>query len=115
MKTIDLHVHSLFSDGKKSIEEIIGIALKNNVGYLAFAEHYNLASYNVARRLAGDKIEIIVPNQIEPEIIIIENLWDPETGEKINTINPGRAGQTVKMQCPIKCKPNWILRRKKYD
>ena len=63
----------------------------------------------------GDKIEIIVPNQIEPEIFIIENLWDPETGEKINTINPGRAGQTVKMQCPIKCKPNWILRRKKYD
>ena len=63
----------------------------------------------------GDKIEIIIPNQIEPEIFIIENLWDPETGEKINTINPGRAGQTVKMQCPIKCKPNWILRRKKYD
>lgn len=68
MKTIDLHVHSLFSDGKKSIEEIIGIALKNNVGYLAFAEHYNLASYNVARRLAGDKIEIIPAIEIGTDI-----------------------------------------------
>ena len=68
MKTIDLHVHSLFSDGKKSIEEIIGIALKNNVGYLAFEEHYNLASYNVARRLAGDKIEIIPAIEIGTDI-----------------------------------------------
>lgn len=58
-KTIDLHVHSLFSDGKKNISEIIDIARKNNVGYLSFTEHYNMSAYNVARKIALPDIEII--------------------------------------------------------
>lgn len=58
-KTIDLHVHSLFSDGKKSIEEIINIASRNNVGFLSFTEHYNISSYNVAKKIDCKGIEII--------------------------------------------------------
>lgn len=49
---IDLHVHSNCSDGKKSIEEIIGMCVKNNVGIISFAEHYNMGSYKKARYLA---------------------------------------------------------------
>ncbi len=59
LKTIDLHVHSIFSDGKKKIDEIIDIAYKNNVGYLSFTEHYNISSYNVAKTLDCKGIEII--------------------------------------------------------
>ena len=40
-------------------------------------------------------------------------MWDEETDEEITTINPGKLGQKVKMQIPIKCEDNWILRRKK--
>lgn len=58
-KIIDLHVHSICSDGKKKVEDVIDIAIKNNVGVLSLTEHYNLGSYKKARKLAGDEIEII--------------------------------------------------------
>lgn len=61
----------------------------------------------------GDKIEIIVPNQIETVNFEIEKLWDVETNEEIETINPGRAEQKVKIKLPIKVEEGYILRRKK--
>ena len=61
----------------------------------------------------GDELEIIIPNNIETLKFKIENLWDIETDEPIDTINPGKQGQQVKMKLPIKCEKDWILRRKK--
>ena len=61
----------------------------------------------------GDKIEIIVPNQIETVNFEIEKLWDVETNEEIETINPGRAEQKVKIKLPIKVEEGYILRREK--
>ena len=61
----------------------------------------------------GDEMEIIIPNKIEPYKFTITKLWDEDTDEEISTINPGRSGQCVKMQLPIKCEENWIIRRKK--
>lgn len=58
-KIIDMHVHSTCSDGKDSVETVISKATENNVGVLSFTEHYNLGSYQKARKLAKDKIEII--------------------------------------------------------
>ena len=58
-KIIDLHVHSICSDGKKKVEDVIATAIKNNVGVLSLTEHYNMGSYKKARHIAGDKIEII--------------------------------------------------------
>ncbi len=61
----------------------------------------------------GDKMEIIIPNKIEPVEFNIDMMWDTETGEKINTVNPGKVGQSVKVHLPIKCEEGWIIRRKK--
>lgn len=61
----------------------------------------------------GDVLEIIVPGKIEPVEFVLEELWDEETNESISHVNPGRAGQCVKMKLPIKCEKNWIIRRKK--
>lgn len=61
----------------------------------------------------GDTLEIIVPGQIESYKFIIEKLWDPETNEEIEFVNPGKLGQTVKIKLPIRVDTNWILRRKK--
>lgn len=63
--------------------------------------------------IVGDKLEIIVPNKIEPIEFIIEKLWDVDTDEEINEISPGVKGQKVKIKLPIKCEENWIIRRKK--
>lgn len=61
----------------------------------------------------GDELEILIPGKIEPYRFTITNLWDEETDEPIETINPGRSGQCVKIKLPIKCEENWIIRRKK--
>ncbi len=61
----------------------------------------------------GDEMEIIIPGKIETVKFTIEKLWDIETYEEIDTINPGRAEQKVLMKLPIEVKENWILRRKK--
>ena len=61
----------------------------------------------------GDTIEIIIPNQLEPETFKIEKLWDDETEEEIDSVSPGVKGQKVLMKLPIKCENGWILRRKK--
>ena len=61
----------------------------------------------------GDILEIIIPNRIEPEIFRIGKLWDIETGEEIDQVNPGKIEQKVKMVLPISVENGWILRRKK--
>ena len=61
----------------------------------------------------GDEIEIIVPREIEVKKFIIDKLWDIETDEEIDTVNPGRANQKVKMKIPYEIEEDWILRRKK--
>lgn len=61
----------------------------------------------------GDLLEIIIPNKIEPFEFTIEKLWNVETDEEIKEVSPGVKGQKVKMQLPIKCGKDWILRRRK--
>ena len=61
----------------------------------------------------GDEIEVIVPREIEVKKFKIEKLWDIENDEEIDTVNPGKAFQKVKMKIPYEVKENWILRRKK--
>ena len=61
----------------------------------------------------GDELEIIIPNQIETINFKIEKMWDAETDEPTDHVNPGKAGQSVKMKLPVKCEDGWILRRKK--
>ena len=61
----------------------------------------------------GDTLEILIPGTIENYVFTIDKLWDSETDEEIQTVNPGKHGQTVRMKLPIKCEREWILRRKK--
>ena len=65
------------------------------------------------RLQVGDTLEIIVPNQIEPVVFDIEKMWDSETNEEIDFVNPGKEGQTVRINLPIKTENGYIIRRKK--
>mgnify|MGYP004516019355 CR=1 FL=1 len=51
MGFIDLHIHSKYSDGKCTLNELLDMALKNNVSVLSLTEHYNLSSLYLARKL----------------------------------------------------------------
>ena len=61
----------------------------------------------------GDTLEILIPGSIDNYVFKINMLWDSETNKEIDCVNPGKQGQTVKMHLPIRCKKNWIIRRKK--
>jgi putative protease len=61
----------------------------------------------------GDTLELIVPGKIEPVEFKIEKLWDADTLEEIDTVNPGKAEQKVVLNIPCKTEESWILRRRK--
>ena len=61
----------------------------------------------------GDNLEILLPHKIEPIPFTIEKLWDVETEEEIEQINPGKAEQKVIIQLPVPVENGWIIRRKK--
>jgi putative protease len=65
------------------------------------------------RLQVGDILEIIIPHKIEPCVFNIERMWDSETGEEINFVNPGKEGQTVRLKLPINVEKGYIIRRKK--
>ncbi|MEI3356541.1 MAG: U32 family peptidase [Clostridia bacterium] len=106
-----------FNDRKnKDIQEYGGRQYNENYefGGKVIETQNDIAIIEIKNKLSvGDTMEIIVPNTIEPIEFKIENLYDIETNEAINSISPGVKGQKVKMKLPIKCENNWILRRKK--
>ena len=61
----------------------------------------------------GDVLELIIPGKIESLEFKIENLWNDETNEEIQTVNPGKLEQKVILKIPTKADKNWIIRRKK--
>lgn len=65
------------------------------------------------RLQVGDTLEVIIPNMLEPFVFSIDKLFDSDTDEAIEFVNPGKEGQKVKLTIPTDVKPGWILRRKK--
>ena len=61
----------------------------------------------------GNEMEIVLPDRLEPYKFTITQLWDIETDETIDYINPGRAGQKVKLLLPFKVDNGIIIRKKK--
>ena len=61
----------------------------------------------------NDELELIIPGQITPIQFIIEKLWNDETLEEIDTVNPGKFGQKVILNIPAEVEEGYIIRRKK--
>ena len=61
----------------------------------------------------GDKMEILVPYQLEPVQFTIDQLWDYDTKEEIESVSPGVKGQKVLIKLPLTCEKDWIIRREK--
>lgn len=61
----------------------------------------------------GDRLEILVPYQLNSVDFTINKLWDSKTDEEITSISPGVKGQQVKLSLPIKCEKDWIIRKRK--
>lgn len=106
-----------FNDrGNKDFQEFEGKQYNSDYEFAGKVIDSNLEKtvIEIRNRLqVGDMLEVIIPRQIESYVFKIEQLWDIESDEEIEYINPGRIEQKVKLNIPIKVEPNWILRRKK--
>ena len=106
-----------FNDrNNKDIQEYGGRQYNENYEFGGKVVEYdeNISTIEIKNKLSvGDELEIIIPNEIEPYKFKIEKLYDYETNEEITEISPGVRGQKVKIQLPIKCEKDFIIRRKK--
>ena len=106
-----------FNDrNNKDIQEYGGRQYNENYEFGGKVVEYdeNISTIEIKNKLSvGDNLEIIIPNEIEPYKFKIEKLYDNETNEEITEISPGVKGQKVKIQLPIKCEKDFIIRRKK--
>ena len=106
-----------FNDrNNKDIQEYGGRQYNENYEFGGKVVEYNneISTIEIKNKLSvGDELEIIIPNEIEPYKCKIEKLYDYETNEEITEISPGVKGQKVKIQLPIKCEKDFIIRRKK--
>ncbi len=106
-----------FNDrNNKDIQEYGGRQYNENYEFGGKVVEYNneISTIEIKNKLSvGDELEIIIPNEIKPYKFKIEKLYDYETNEEITEISPGVKGQKVKIQLPIKCEKDFIIRRKK--
>lgn len=74
----------------------------------------DISTIEIKNRLkVGDTLELIIPGKIKSIVFKIEKLWDYETGEEIDHVNPGKEGQKVQLVLPKEAQNGYILRRKK--
>ena len=106
-----------FNDkNNKDIQEYEGKQYNPNYEFGGKVQEYGKEKsiIEIKNRLQiGDTLELIIPNKIEVCRFTIDKLWDAETDEPIEFVNPGKEGQKVKLNIPVEAKENWILRREK--
>ncbi len=74
----------------------------------------NLTTVEIRNKLSiGDKLEIVIPGVLDPVEMTIEKLFDYETEEEIETVNPGVKEQKVKFEIPAEVKTGYVIRRVK--
>lgn len=86
--------------------EFAGVVLSTDIQGISTIEIRNKLSL-------GDKLEIMLPNKLEPVEMIIEKLYSYEEDSEIETVNPGVKEQKVKFKIPCEVKDGYIIRKKK--
>ena len=92
---IDLHIHTTYSDGMLSPEQIIDTAVECELDVIALTDHDNVLSYDIASKYAQDKninLEIISGVEINTiykgyEVHILGYYMDKSNKQFIDLIN----------------------------
>ncbi len=59
MKYVDLHNHSVYSDGTNTVEVIIEKAIEADVGFLAISDHNELAGAKELKKIVNGRLDVI--------------------------------------------------------
>jgi len=62
---IDLHLHTVFSDGGKTVQEIFDIAHNNNVQILSITDHNNIDAYGKLTNIDRHGIKVVQGIEID--------------------------------------------------
>lgn len=93
MRKTELHVHSTFSDGVQTPEEIVHLAKEANIQVLSITDHDEIGAYKEALPLAeAARIELIPGIELNTdgeagELHILGYLFDPEHPEMLQHIS----------------------------
>ena len=83
-------------------------------GMVVSTDINGISTVEIRNKLSvGDSLEIVLPDKLEPVEMVIDKLFDAETGEEITTVNPGVKEQKVKFKIPAEVKAGFVIRRKK--
>ena len=116
VKTRELTTFFFNDKDNKDFQEFEGKQYNPNFEYAGQVVRYNedKTTIKIGNRLdVGNELELLIPNQIKPAEFKLDKIWDSETGEEIEFVNPGKLGQTAEIHIPIKCEQGWIIRKKK--
>ena len=120
VKTRGLSEFYFLNSTNQDIHDLDGKSENLNYEYGAkviekYNEKDNIYIVEIKNKLSlGDALEILNQGSLEQKEFIIERLFDVDTDEKIQTINPGKKGQQVKIHIPFDdLQTNTIIRRKK--
>ncbi len=81
-------------------------------GVVISTDDEEMTTIEIRNKLSvGDKLEIMLPEVLEPVCMNIEKLYDYETGEEIATVNPGVKEQKVKLHLPTKVEAGYVIRK----
>ena len=106
---IDLHVHTINSDGDFTTEEILKDAEKNGINILSITDHNNINAYDDIKKLSIDKLftgRIITGTELEfaKDGRIFEVLgygFDPELIKDSDIIREGMVHSTIEGETKI--------------
>lgn len=101
---IDLHMHTVFSDGSVLPEDLVNLALEHKLDAIAITDHDTTESLSHAQKAAeGKSLEIIPGIEVntvwkEKEIHILGYYIDPEAEQLQDVIRQHRASRVVQIQ-----------------
>lgn len=59
----------------------------------------------------GDRLDVLMPGTIDKKEFKISKMWDVNTKEEIEFVNPGTKGKSVIIEIPFELEPRTIIRR----
>jgi putative protease len=116
VKTRGLSEFYFIDENNQDIHDFDGQS--ENVGYeyagKVVGNEEDLAIIEIKNKLSiGDDLDILYTDDLQLKEFKITELYDINNNEKIDTINPGRKGQLVKIKIPYLVNKGLIIRRKK--
>ena len=95
---IDLHMHTIFSDGSVRPEDLVQLAVDNKLEAIAITDHDTTESLSHAQQAVAEKVAEGATLELIPEIHVLGYYIDPENDALKDVIHSHRHSRVVQIQ-----------------